>query len=177
MVNNFNMSVTQIMDDIAPVKIKSIPGKIKEPWRHSENVKALKRTCRQLERKWRKSKLQVDYTIYKDLLKIYNREIEQSRQHFFSHVISENLNNSKVLFNTIDRLVNPVRPIPAELHSSVKCNEFATYFKHKIFNIRNNMVVSSSGGCISSPPSHRHSTSTMSNFSLIQSNELLEGVQ
>ena len=63
LVNNFKNSVTRIMDDVACMKTKLISGKIKAPWRNMERVRALKRTCRKSERKWRKTKLQVDYGI------------------------------------------------------------------------------------------------------------------
>ncbi len=90
LVNNFNNTVTQIMDDIAPVKSKLISGKTKATWRNMERVRALKRTCRRTECRWRKTKLQVDYTMYKDLLCEYNKEMKKSRQHYFSQIISEN---------------------------------------------------------------------------------------
>ena len=51
------------------------------------------------------------------------------------------------MFSTIDKQVNPLRSIPAEFHSSVKCNEFASYFNYKISNIRNKIVASPTDGC------------------------------
>ncbi len=156
LVNNFNLSVTHILDDIAPVKTKIIPGKSKAPWRNVERVKALKRTCRKFERKWRKTKLQADHILYKDLLSKYNKEIKTSRQHYFSQIISENLNNSKFLFSTIDKLISPLRPIPAELHSSEKCNKVASYLKSKIINNRNKIMASAGASDLSSS-THFHS--------------------
>ncbi len=176
LVNNFNLSVTHILDDIAPVKTKIISGKSKAPWRNVERVKALKRTCRKFERKWRKTKLQADHILYKDLLSKYNKEIKTSRQHYFSQIISENLNNSKFLFSTIDKLINPLRPIPAELHSSEKCNKFASYFKSKIINIRNKIMASAGASDLSSS-TQCHTAITLSNFAPIQSYELQEVVQ
>ncbi len=82
------------MDDIAPIKTKIISGKTKAPWMNLERVRALKRTCCKSERKWRKTKLQVDYSIYKDLLSKYNIEMKISRQHYFCQIITENFNNS-----------------------------------------------------------------------------------
>ncbi len=82
-----------------------------------------------------------------------------------------------MLFGTIDKLVNLLRPIPAELHSSEKCNDFATYFKSKISNIRNVIVASSAGGCDFSSSTQCHTASTLSNFALIESNELLDVLQ
>lgn len=137
LVNNSKFSVTRIMDDVAPMKTK-----IKAPWRNMERLRALKRTCRKSEHKWPKTKLQVDYGIYKDLLSNYNIETKIARQHYFSQIITENVNNSKVLFSTSDKLVNSLRSIPAEFHSSVKCKEFATSFHYKISNIRNKIMAS-----------------------------------
>ena len=71
--------MTRIIDDVEPMKTKLISGKIKAPWSNMERVRALKRTYRKSERKWRKTKLQVDYGIYKDLLSKYNKEMKMAR--------------------------------------------------------------------------------------------------
>lgn len=60
LVNNVNHSVTHIVDDTAPYKIRTIFSKAKAPWRNAEKVKTLKRACRKSERKWRKTKLQTE---------------------------------------------------------------------------------------------------------------------
>lgn len=164
LINHFNKSVTQILDDIAPFKTKKISGKSKAPWINKDQLKSLKRTCCKSERKWRKSKLQTDYFNYKELLRKYNTEVKHSRQSYFSQLIAENLNNSKLLFSTIDKLVNPPRPIPAELHSSEKCNEFASYFELKVANIRINIAATCGGACGSFSIPQSHNTNTLSDF-------------
>ena len=60
------------------------------------------------------------------------------------------------------------------LHSADKCNEFASFSKHKIFNIRNNIVAPSAGRC-----NLYFSTfaDTLSNFTLTNNNELQVVVQ
>ena len=163
------------MDDIAPVRIKLITGKTKTPWRNMEGVKALKRTCRKFERKWRKTKLQVDYYMYKDLLNKYTKKIKKSRQQYFSKIIAEKSNNFQVLFSTIDKLINPPRQIPIDLHSSVKCNEFVTYFTSKI-SIRDNISASSYGGYDHLSFAQHYFANTLSNFAQIQSCELQDVV-
>ncbi|XP_061565834.1 uncharacterized protein LOC133420655 [Cololabis saira] len=173
LINDFSCLVTQIMDDIVPIKTKLISGKTKTPWRNVKTVRALKRNCRKSERKWRKTKLQADYKIYKNMLSTYNKEIKQSRQQYFSQIITDNSHNAKFLFSTIDKLINPPRPIPTEFHSSDKCNEFASYFKSKILNIRNNIA----GGRDPSPSAQHHSASTLSNFTLTQCSDIQEVVQ
>lgn len=116
------------MDDIAPIKTKLISGKTKAPGKNVERVKALKGICCKCQHMWPKTKLKVDYNIYitilKELLIKYNKEIKKSRQNYFSQILTENLNNSKFLFNWLILL----RPLLAELHSSEKWKEFAPFF-------------------------------------------------
>ena len=63
---------------------------------------------------------------------MYNCEMKKARRQYFSQIISDSSNNSKVLFNTLDRLINPPRLIPYELHIEEKCNQFATFFSEKM---------------------------------------------
>ena len=90
---------------------------------------ATKKNLPQIWAKWRKTKLQSDGNIYKNLLSKYNKEMKKNLDSaYISQIITEYFNNSKFLFNTSDKLVNPLRPTSAELHSSNKCDVFALYF-------------------------------------------------
>ena len=71
LVHSFTSKVTTIIDSIAPVRTKILTGKKKASWRNTTLVKKQKRKCRQAERKWRKTKLQVHYEIYKNSLHKY----------------------------------------------------------------------------------------------------------
>lgn len=79
-VTNLN-KISKVIDDIAPIKIKSVSGKQKTLW---QNTMQLKRQCGKAERRWRKTKLQVLYDILRDSLHIYNLELKNARQSFFS---------------------------------------------------------------------------------------------
>ncbi len=85
---------------------------------------------------WRKKKLEIHYSIYKDNLHAFNVELATARQTFFSNLINSNLNNTRTLFATVERLTNPPSQIPSEMLSDSKCNEFASFFSEKISNIR-----------------------------------------
>ncbi len=56
-----------------------------------------------------------------------------ARQTFFPNLINSNLNNTRTLFATVERLTNPP-----------KCNEFVSFFSEKIDNIRKAIGTSSS---------------------------------
>ncbi len=103
----------------------------------------MKRQCRKAERMWRKTKLEIHYSIYKDSLHAFNLELATARQTFFSNLINSNLNNTRTLFATVERLTNPPSQIPSEMLSDSKCNEFASYFSEKISNIRKEIGTSS----------------------------------
>jgi hypothetical protein len=79
----------------------------------SEETNQLKSNCKKAERKWRKSKLQIHYDILREQLGIYNKEIRNARWAQLSNVITINQNNLRVLFSTIDGLINPT---PANLN-------------------------------------------------------------
>lgn len=55
LVDNFNVKITNIIDAIAPTKVKVVPGKNKSPWRNATLVKIEKRECWKAERWWRET--------------------------------------------------------------------------------------------------------------------------
>ncbi len=93
---------------------------------------------------WRKTKLEIHYSIYKDSLHAFDVELATARQTFFSNLINSNLNNTHTLFATVEWLTNPPSQIPSEMLSDSKCNEFASLFSEKINNIRKEIGTSSS---------------------------------
>ncbi len=108
------------------------------------SVQSMKRQCRKADRMWRKTKLEIHYSIYKDSLHAFNVELATARHTFFSNLVISNLNNTQTLFVTVERLTNPPSQIPSEMLSDSKCNEFASFFSEKINNIRKAIGTSSS---------------------------------
>ncbi len=134
----------------------------------------MKRQCRKAERMWRKTKLEIHYSIYKDSLHAFNLELATARQTFFSNLINSNLNNTRTLFAIVERLTNPPSQISSEKLSDSKCNRFDSFFSEKINNIRKEIDTSSSFAQIR-PQSQKEVT--MSVFEAIDSNILKEIVQ
>ena len=91
------------------------------------------------------------YNVCKDLLSEYNKKKKNLNSTTFLKLLLKS-------FYFVQR-INPLRQIPAELHSTKKCDKFASYFKYKI-----------SSGCDLS------SSHTLSNFALIHCSELQEVV-
>ncbi|CAJ1082756.1 hypothetical protein KUCAC02_009465 [Xyrichtys novacula] len=145
LVEDLCSRITNVMDAIAPTKVKIVSGKKRSPWRNAALVRAEKRECRKAERRWPNTSLQVHYQIYKERLRIFNLELRNARRSFFSDIITKNKNNARALFTTVDRLTNPPVSVASEFLSAKACNEFASFFNNKIQKIRQTVSSSISG--------------------------------
>lgn len=178
LVDDFNSKITNIMDAIAPMKIKAVSGKKKSPWRKATLVRAEKRECRKAERRWRKTNLQIHFDIYKERLRIYNLELKNARQSFFSDIIAKNNNNARALFATVDRLTNPPVHVAPEFLSTKACNEFASFFTDKIHTIRQAVCASiPSTGRMLSPYPLKVNSNIMTQFYPVNHKNLEDIIQ
>ncbi len=126
------------------MKVCKKNGRQKSCSRKSTAVQSMKIQCKKAERMWRKTKLEIHYSTYKNSHHAFNVEPATARQTFFSNHINSNLNNTRTLFATVERLTNPSSQITCEMLSNSKCNKFASFFSDKISNIRNKIGRSSS---------------------------------
>ena len=115
MTTNINYVLCRTLDTTAPLKKRKVCSKKLAPW-YNDHTRALKKASRQLERKWRSTKLQVFFHAWKDsLLSCYPINMPSPpRSSYFSALIDENRNNPRHLFNTVARLTKimliPVYP-------------------------------------------------------------------
>ena len=169
LVDNFNSKIQNIFDKIAPLKTKYVKypkAPCLKKWSGHQKLKEKVSSGRATVEK--KTRLQVHNDIYKDKLNEYNQAIKQARHSLFSKIINENMNNSKELFPTVDRLVNSPSTIPSEMLSSEKCVQCASFFNNKIITVRQNISALKSTTELALPFS-RNSTCVMS---LLKKNNL-----
>ena len=136
MVDSFNNNLRGILDNIAPIRTTTRTRARYSPWMN-DSLRALKRKCRVTERLWRKTKLEVHRQSLRDEISSYNNAVRSERKAYFSKIITDNQHNAKVLFSTIDHLLNPTHSnnnLNAASHA--KCEEFARFFNKKIADIR-----------------------------------------
>ncbi|XP_051784214.1 uncharacterized protein LOC127527943 [Erpetoichthys calabaricus] len=139
-VERFNTKVRAAVDIVAPEKTVKKSSSIVIPWK-TQRVSDLKRTSRRAERKWRKTKLTIHYEILKVKITEYNNTVRLERCCYFSKIINNNASNPRVLFSTIDRLLNPSNSKECLLSTSSKtCEAIAVFFNQKINDIRNNII-------------------------------------
>ncbi|XP_074522673.1 uncharacterized protein LOC141787880 [Halichoeres trimaculatus] len=134
-VENFINKLKTTIDLVAPLKTKKVLPKRTPPWRNEE-IKKLKRNCRVAERRWRKNKIFINHQIYCEQLRIYNIALRHARTSYFTKIITDHKNNPKILFSTIDLLINPVFNRNQITPSDSLCEGFADHFSGKIDFIR-----------------------------------------
>lgn len=75
-------------------------------------------------------------SLFHEQVKIYNNVVKQARNAYFASIISSHKNNPKVLFSTIDHLINP------DFNTVVQqpnLQEFAVHLRSKIDFIRSSI--------------------------------------
>ena len=177
LVQHFNDKMKYALDIVAPLKTKRRNGSKATPWLNEE-TRSLKRECRRAERVWRKSGLSVHKLILKNSTVTYNRVRSLARQAYFSKIINENKKNPRVLFATIDHLLNPPQSYKQSIPpSEAICNDFASFFDSKIVNIRAAITsnVASTGTQIAITASSNnvvHSRGVLNSFYPVNTEEL-----
>ena len=140
MTTNINDVLCRTLDTIAPLKKRKVCSKKLAHW-YNDHTRALKKASRQLERKWRSTKLQVFFHAWKDSLLSYKHALSTAHSSYFSTLIDENRNNPRHLFNTVARLTkNHVDPCASIQFSS---NDLMNFFDDKIIKIRDTIKSSS----------------------------------
>ena len=137
LVGNFEIILANLLDTHAPIKKRTITLRPYAPW-YNDSIDAEKRKRRNLERRWRKSSLSTDKQLYITQCGIVNDMIRDAKSIYYSSIIAENKGNQKVLFQTIDQLLQRKQEprFPTSTSSEHLANEFAAFFHEKISKMR-----------------------------------------
>ena len=111
--------------------------------RYTVEVTAEKRKLRQLERKWRASRLPADRVRYVHQCNVVINLIKSLKLEYYSSFIKENSGNQKVLFKTVQKLLQKptVNYYPPSKNDRMLADEFATFFTTKIDTLHNDLLV------------------------------------
>ena len=82
---------------------------------YTEEIRSEKRKRRALERRWRSSKRESDYSRFKEQCLRVNALIKKTKVDYYSGIIRESSNNPRTLFNTVNKLLH--KRVPAEYPS------------------------------------------------------------
>lgn len=141
LTNQYNTILCDLLDIHAPLTERSVFVRPNCPW-YSDSLRCSKRNKRRLERKYRKSKLEIDRQNFRDACKSYRRALNDAKRSFHNDRICES--DSKQLFRIVDSLTNPDRDrvLPTAQSPTHLANDFADFFDDKIRKIRNNLDMS-----------------------------------
>ena len=137
----YDSELRKILDKHAPVISKLVVNRPKVTWFNNDLLR-LKQRKRKCERKWQKSKLNVDYEIFKEAKLDYVRALSESKVKHINSLIDQCDRDPKKLFQLVSNLTgkNTDNPLPESSSDEELANEFASFFLNKIENIRGSLA-------------------------------------
>ncbi|XP_052464754.1 uncharacterized protein LOC128021527 isoform X1 [Carassius gibelio] len=127
------------LEAVAPIKLKKVREKRTVPW-YNSNTHSLKKLTRSLERKWRKTNLEVFRIAWKNSMSSYRQALKTARAEHIHKFIENNQNNPRFLFSTVAKLTNYQMPPDSNIPPTLNSNDFMNFFTDKIDNIRNTIA-------------------------------------
>ncbi len=140
LVHCYDDLLSCILNTHAPVRRKLMKFKRSTPW-YNDDLRQLKAKRRRLERKMRKTKLEVDWSAYRKICNRYCYLLNKARTDYYTSLISDSSNDPKNLYRIVSSLCNPphVDPLPPYDDLGQLANRFNEYFFRKIELIRENV--------------------------------------
>ena len=149
----YNSAVTELVDKHYQPKTKQIKVVPHAPWFDSDYCN-LRKQRRKAEKKYKKTKMAVDKEAFVALRKqTTNLASVKQRDYYIKKM--EECNGQKALFDCVNNLIdsNKESVLPEHTSTVELANNFATYFKEKIINIRKTF-----------PAKHHHTKETNASF-------------
>ena len=142
LVHQYNEVMRELLDKHAPQRSCFIVEQPAVPW-YNECIANAKRKRRQLERRWRRTKLTVDKQLFKDQRNVVKSLFEDAKAKYYNEHIVECGNDQKALYGIVNKLMHRKTDSAAALphHSSdgELAGDFSRYFIGKIESIRCNL--------------------------------------
>ena len=136
-VTKYNSLLSNLLDKHAPAKKRRVMIRHNTPW-FNKDIKAAKSKKRDLEHKWRKSKLEIDRQLYCRQRQVVKHMIEKAKTSYYSGSVENCNGDQKSLYSVVNKLLHkrkePVLPSTSSEHDLA--NKFSDYFVGKIETIR-----------------------------------------
>ena len=141
LLEQYDTNLSALLGKHAPVQTRTITVRPKVPW-FSGDIKMAKQKRRQLERKWRQSRL----TIYRDLFKQQRRHVNQlissAKSTYYTAKITEAASDHKQLYNVVNALlIKPEAILPDGGSLEQLANRFSASFQDKVRLIQENLTL------------------------------------
>ncbi len=140
LVDYYNSTLSTCLDQLAPIKTKTVSFSHFAPW-FTPTLRQMKTRKRLLERLHKKTGLSVHLQAYTDHLQQYKEALNAARSTHYSHLIHSGSNNPKALFSTINSLLKS-HDNTSPSFTTEKCQSFLSFFQKKINTIYSNLNTS-----------------------------------
>ena len=136
-VESYNLSLSNILDKHAPTQTRTVRLRPNSPW-FNNDIRLEKQKRRRLERKWRRTKLEVDLQMYCEQKNTVNKLIDQAKIKYYSCQINEKAGDQKQLFNVVNDLLQKSKKplLPQSDSDEALAEQFSEFFSTKIMEIR-----------------------------------------
>ncbi len=140
LVNSYQTNLQGVLDKHAPKQTKLVTIRDKTPWT-TEEIRPHKQELRRLERKMKRTKLEVDKQLFKDKKAEYKNILSNKWNEHYTKLIQDNSADPKNLFNVINKALHRKEdtPFPGGKSDDELANEFNEFFDGKIQTIRDNL--------------------------------------
>ena len=136
LVDEYNNTLTSIMDEVAPPTTKTFRGKVRAPW-FNEKLLEARRSLRQKERRWRKSGLIVHEQIFKSARRSYVTKLRDAHAAYHRDRIVGA--DARTLFRVIDEITGTkqaTQTVTPDLDLVSLPQLFVEFFHRKIQSIQ-----------------------------------------
>ncbi len=129
--SNLGTIFSNTLETVAPIKLKKVREKRAAPW-YNSYTHSLKKETHILERKWRKTNLEVFRIAWKNSMSCYRQALKTARTVYIRKLIDNHQNNPRFLFSTVARLTNKQMSPDLNIPSQFNSNDFMNLFNKGI---------------------------------------------
>ncbi len=140
LVDFYNKNLLNILDKHAPQQTKSVTIREKTPWT-TEEIRPHKQELRRLERRMKRTKLEIDKQLFKNKKAEYKEFMQDKWNEYYTNLIQNNSADPKNLFKVINKALHKKEdtPFPPGMSDEELANDFNKFFDGKIQTIRDNL--------------------------------------
>ncbi len=134
--DTYYTELSSILDRHAPLKTRDIVDRVNSEW-FTDELGAMKRDLRKLERKHKHMKLTIDKEIYNIKSQEYNRLQGETKERYYTNKVYDCLKDQGSMFVIINKLLHrsSSSPLPMYDDPTKLANSFADFFESKVLKI------------------------------------------
>ena len=143
-VQNYELIVGSLFDQHAPEQTRTVRIRPNSPW-FTEEIRLARHKRRQLERKWRQSRTEINRQIYQEQRLFLNKLISRAKVDYYSSCVTQCNGDQKKLFKVVNSLLhkNKKPVLPTCVSVNILVEDFSAFFHQKIATIRSEFNKSS----------------------------------